>query len=248
MNAHQRSACLLSAALLSSGLGCASTPTEPQTPTWADVAPIFRGECNGCHGWNAPVTGSGERFDFFDVDVCGDAALAVAPACTLETLRKKQCAPNVLFAGSPLASSAIEMDVVPQGGAAWPHMPPQPSPALPGWEVGALERWAATPPGTPPVKGPAPPNNRPPTISVEAYPAIASAQLAFTAILDDPDDDAAIGVIEVNGLGFLMNRTGSFTVNFDSSTWPAGSQDVTAVLCDGWTAKTIDLGAVQIKH
>jgi hypothetical protein len=77
---------------------------------------------------------------------------------------------------------------------------------------------------------------------------LAGAQIAFTAILDDPDDDAAIGVIEANGYGFLMNRTGSFAVNFDSSSWPAGPQNLTAVLCDGWVNTAIPLGAVQVKH
>lgn len=214
---------------LASALGCASTPAEPQNPTWADVAPIFRGECNGCHGWTAPQTGAGERFDFFDVDVCGDAAKALGS--------------SVILAGSPLATPSIETDVVAQGGAAWPRMPPQPSPALPDWERDTIERWAGQP-----TKGPAPPGNRPPSITVEGYPSTAGAQLAFTAILEDPDDDAAIGIIEVNGYGFLMNRTGSFAVNFDSSSWPAMPQQVTAVLCDGWVSTSTQLGSVQITH
>lgn len=228
MNAPRRVGSVL-AALLFCGAGCGSTPVEPRNPTWADVAPIFRGECNGCHGWTAPQTGSSERFDFFDVSACGEAALALGS--------------GVILAGSPLATPQILTDVVPQGGDAWPRMPPQPSPTLPDWESSALERWAAQP-----VKGPPPPGNRPPAIAVEGYPATAAGKIAFTAILDDPDDDAAIGVIKVNGWGFLMNRTGSFAVNFDSSGWPAGPQDVTAVLCDGWTSTTIDLGPVQIKH
>jgi hypothetical protein len=243
MNARSLSAHVLAMASFI-GFACSSTPTEPQTPTWADVAPIFRGECNGCHGWNAAQTGAGERFDFFDVDVCGDAALAIAPECTLETLMSGECSPNVILAGSPLATPSIETDVVAQGGAAWPRMPPQPSPALPDWERGTIERWAAQP-----VKGPAPPGNQPPTITVEGYPATADAQLAFTAILEDPDDEAAIGIIEVNGLGFPMNRTGSFAVSFDSSSWPPGPQPVKVVLCDGWVANTTpNLGTVQIEH
>ena len=63
----------------------------------------------------------------------------------------------------------------------------------------------------------------------------------------DPAQDPTLDD-EVNGFGFLMNRTGSFAVDFDSSSWPAGPQDVTAVLCDGWTNTRIDLGTVQIKH
>jgi hypothetical protein len=211
-------------------VGCGSTPIEPQNPAWADVAPIFRGECNGCHGWNAGQTGGGFRFDFFDVTpaVCGDAALALGT--------------GAILAGSPLASPQIETDVVAQQGAMWPRMPPQPSPALPDWERDTIERWASQP-----VKGPPPPGNRPPTITVEDFPATAGAQIAFTAILEDPDGDSALGVIEVNGYAFLMNRTGSFEVAFDSSSWPPGPQEVKAVLCDGWTSISPDLGAVQIK-
>ncbi len=212
-------------------VGCSSTPAEPQNPAWADVAPILRGECNSCHGWTAPTTGAGYRFDFYDVtkDVCGDAYLALNS--------------GVLLAGSSLAALQIETDVVAAAGAKWPRMPPQPSPALPDWERGAIERWAGQP-----VKGPPPPGNRSPTILVSDYPAVAGKELAFTAIVDDPDGDSTIGVIEVNGLGFLMNRPGSFDVRFDSSAWPAGAQSVSAVLCDGWARANYDLGAIQIKH
>jgi hypothetical protein len=229
MTARRTSSHVLALAL-AAGLGCSATPTEPQTPTWADVAPIFRGECNSCHGWTAGQTGAGYRFDFFDVSACGEAALAIGQ--------------GVILAGSPVAAPQIEMDLVPQGSAAWPRMPPEPSPALPDWEVGALQRWAAQA-----IAGPAPPGNRPPTLSVEGYPTTAGAELAFTAILQDPDDDSAIGVIEVNGYAFLMNRTGSFAVRFDSSSWPPGPQPVKAVLCDGWVASTTpNLGTVQVKH
>jgi hypothetical protein len=213
------------------GAGCSSTPAEPQNPTWSDVAPILRGECDSCHGWTAPTTGGGFRFDFYDVtkDVCGDAALAMGQGAVL--------------AGSALATTQIETDVLVQGGASWPRMPPQPSPALPDWQRDTIERWAGQP-----VKGPPPPGNRPPTISVADFPAVAGNALAFTAIIDDPDGDSTIGVVEANGLAFLMNRPGSFAVRFDSSTWPAGSQPVEAVLCDGWTSVSDELGSVQIRH
>ena len=127
----------------------------------------------------------------------------------------------------------------------WPRMPPQPSPALPKWEHDTLERWAARP-----VKGPPPSDNRAPTITVSDFPAIAGAELAFTAVLDDPDGDSALGVIEVNGFGFLMNRSGAFSVSFPSSSWPVGPQVVKAVLCDGWSSTStveIPLGTVQVK-
>jgi hypothetical protein len=228
-----RSRCATAAGVASvlGALGCSSAPAEPQNPTWANVAPILRGECDSCHGWTAPTTGAGFRFDFYDVtkDVCGDAALAFGAGAVL--------------AGSTLASTQIGTDVVTSKGASWPRMPPQPSPALPDWERDTIERWAAQP-----VKGPPPPGNRPPSVMVSGYPAVAAKELAFTAIIDDPDGDSTIGVIEVNGLAFLMNRPGSFDVRFDSSSWSAGAQPVRAVLCDGWTSATYDLGPVQIQH
>jgi hypothetical protein len=211
--------------------GCSGTPTAPAHPTWADVSPILRGACDSCHGWTANDTGGGYRLDFFDrsTAVCGDAALALDP--------------NQFLAGSPLASGKMRDDVVTQPGEAWPRMPPQPSPALADWQQQTIERWAMDP-----VKGPPAAGNRPPTIAVGQLPAVADQQLAFTAILEDPDGDPVTGVVEINGLGFLMNRTGSFAVAFDTSGWTAGSKRMSAVVCDGWTSATIDLGPIQIKH
>ena len=238
-----RNSALLTAAALGLAAGCAAVPSAPPHPTWVDVAPILRGECGGCHGWTAQDlppnavgvrpenTGGSLRFDFYDVtaDVCGAAALAVDP--------------GVSFAGSPVATVQMETDVVPQNGARWPRMPPQPSPALPGWQIETLERWAANP-----VKGPAPPGNRPPTITVSDMPSAVDAQLAFTAIIDDPDGDSALGVIEVGGTAFLMDRPGSFNVQLDSSAWAPGQVHPTAVLCDGWAMSTTDLGPVEVQR
>jgi hypothetical protein len=223
---------------------CGPPGAAPTDPTWADVAPVVRGECVGCHGWTAsdrpadpttgihpPNTGGSVRLDFFDVTsaTCGDAALAVDPTVT--------------FAGSPGEAAQIANDVVPGPGARWPRMPLQPSPALPNFEVDTLTRWAADP-----VKGPPPPTNRPPTIDVSQMPATADTQLAFTAVTDDPDGDSVLGVIEVGDLTFLMNRPGSFAVAFDTSGFPSGVVHPTAVLCDGWVSRMVDLGPVQIQH
>jgi hypothetical protein len=213
------------------GLGCTSPPAEPESPAWADVAPIFRGECNGCHGWNAGQTGGGYRFDFFEVtpEVCGDAALALGT--------------GAILAGSPTAPPKIAADILTQPGVMWPRMPPQPSPALPKWERDTIERWTEQPVGPPPA------GNRPPTIAISNFPATANTELAFTAVIADPDGDSVLGVVEVNGLAFLMNRPGSFNVSFGSSAWPVGPQDVKAVLCDGWVRPTeVPLGKVQVKH
>jgi hypothetical protein len=243
-------------ATLLGGMGCGSPHGVPAQPTWSDVEPVLRGECVSCHGWSTSErvcpgfgdpeampscqlweggerfgTGGGLRLDFYDVtrEVCGDAVLALDP--------------SLVLAGSPTAAAQIETDVVPQNGARWPRMPPEPSPALPDWEIETLSRWASQP-----TKGPPPVGNRPPTIAVSQFPASSDAQLAFTAIIDDPDADSVLGVVEVEGLAFPMNRSGSFAVQFDSSSWPAGTVRPTAVVCDGWTSKTYDLGPVEIRH
>jgi len=243
-------------ALLAIAAGCEVTHEVPAQPTWADAAPILRGACGGCHGPTAAErvcpgfgdpeaqrscshytgderygTGGGLRFDLYDVtpEVCGDAALALVP--------------GVQLAGSPAATSKIGTDIVPQGGARFPTMPPQPSPALPDWQIQTLVRWSAAP-----TKGPPPTSNRPPTIEVSGFPPDADGQLAFTAVLADPDQDGVIGVIEVGGLAFLMDRPGSFAVALDTRDWPAGPVRPVAVLCDGWSSISYDLGPIQIRH
>lgn len=237
-------AALATLAVVATLAACGPSDAVPAHPTWADVAPIVRGECGSCHGWTAsdrpadpatgvhpPNTGGSVRLDFFDVtsEVCGDAALAVDP--------------SVAFGGSPGTAAEVAGDVEPSPGARWPRMPPQPSPALPSFEVETLERWAAAP-----VKGPPPSGNRPPTIAVSGLPASAGGALGFTAIIDDPDGDSVVGVVELENLVFLMNRPGSFAVRFDTSTVPSGVVHPTAVLCDGWTNLTADLGPVLVEH
>jgi hypothetical protein len=231
MDTGRKLGCSLLVGLLGAPAACSSPPAEPLNPSWADVAPIFRGECNSCHGWTAGQTGGGYRFDFFDASeaVCGDAALALGP--------------GIALAGSPLVAPLIVEDVLPWNGDRWPRMPPQPSPALPDWERDTIERWAVRP-----VNWPAPANNRPPTIAVAQFPATVDRQLTFTAVIDDPDGDSVLGVVEVNGLAFLMDRSGSFDVSFDTSGWPAGPQYVTSVICDGWTKVTGGPASVVVKH
>jgi len=231
------------AALLTIVVGGCGSPEVPAQPAWADVAPIVRGNCVGCHGWTAsdrppdaagvhpPNTGGGLRLDFYDVTtaVCGDAGLAMDP--------------SVPLAGSAGISPEIASDLVVQPGADVPRMPPAPYPALESWELQTIQRWASDP-----VKGLPAPGNRPPTIATNQLPSTANRQLAFTAILDDPDGDSVIGVIEVEGLAYLMNRPGAFAVAFDASAWPPGPVYPVAVLCDGWTSTTIELGPVVVQH
>jgi len=213
------------------GAACTDAHTVKLQPTWADVEPIIQGQCSACHGPTAKDTGLSYRLDFYEMSLalCGDAALALDG--------------SVVLAGSGSVPGLIQTDIETPEGGRWPRMPPLPSPALPDWELQTLERWTKSP-----TKGPPPLGNRAPTITTSKLPAVVDGKLAFTAIVDDPDGDAVVGVVEIAGLAFLMNRPGAFAVSFDASSWPAGTLRPTAVLCDGWAKTTTDLGPVQIKH
>ncbi len=232
----------LCSSLAVTAAGCGGTEDVPNHPTWAAVAPIVRGQCVSCHGWtatdrppnadgvHAPNTGGSVRLDFFDVPpaVCGDAALALDA--------------GVVLAGSAGIAKEIATDIVPRAGARFPTMPPLPTPALQDWQLQTIQRWTADP-----VKGPPPAGNRPPTIAVGQLPAVVGARLAFTAVIDDPDGDSVLGVVEMAGSAFLMNRPGAFNVSFDTSALAPGVVEPVATLCDGWTKTVIDLGPVTIQ-
>jgi hypothetical protein len=210
--------------------GCGGPPTIPEHPTWADMAPILRGECASCHGSTAFETGGGYRLDFFDMTpgVCGEAAQALGSA-------------PILAAGSaPLIKADVSLP--PTGDR--PRMPPAPGPALLPWERKMLQRWT-----TEPSKGPPPVGNRPPVIDVVGHlPATIDSRLTFTAVVDDPDGEPVIGVLKIANVLYAMNRSGSFAVDLDASGWAPGTQRLSAVLCDGWASATYDLGPIQIQH
>jgi hypothetical protein len=217
--------------LLAFGLAvaaCEGAPETPTQPTWADVAPILRGECAHCHGSRAQETGGGYRLDFYDLAACGAAAEAL---------------PRGVLAGANGTAVLIRDDVsIPPGGGR-PRMPPAPGPVLYDWERRTLQRWANSP-----VKGPPPVDNHPPTISINAMPSVVESDLDFITLVEDPDDDPVIGVIALDGVPKIgMNRTGTFSIAMDLSDRPSGTVRVTAVLCDGWMNTTVDLGPVIVE-
>jgi len=70
---------------LARGRGVLGPTHDPGAPDWADVSPLLRGECTGCHGSTANDTGGGYRLDFYDMTpaVCGEAAQALGSATIL---------------------------------------------------------------------------------------------------------------------------------------------------------------------
>jgi hypothetical protein len=211
---------------------CAPPPSAPTNPTWADVEPILRGECNHCHGGSAATTGAMGpavyRFDFYDAaaDVCGEAMGAM----DVPSLARG-------------AASLIRTDVTLTPGVPRPRMPPAPAAVLEDWQRETLQRWAERP-----VKGAPPEDNRPPRLEVRRFPASANRQLSFVALLSDPDGQSTVGVLKVRNVVYKMSRPGSFAVDLDTSSWPAGSYPVTAIVCDGWEQARYDVGQITITH
>lgn len=234
INRHCRAISLgaaIAAVALSSS--CASQdPEVPAHPTWADVEPILRTECVGCHGGSAAKTGNAGgvtyRFDFFDVTsaTCGDATGAMSGA---------------RFAAA--ASSQIAFDITSDDASLRPKMPPAPAPWLADWEWKTLLRWTHDP-----KKG-QPGSNRPPTLTITSPERLITGWFTLAVDLEDPDGDSAIGVLHIGDATLTMDRPGTFSVEVDGSQWPPGDTPVTATVCDGWSEATYDestLGSFQV--
>jgi hypothetical protein len=219
---------------------CAGPPDLPEHPTWADVEPILRGQCNHCHGATAETTGSTSaitglvagavyRLDFFDINdgTCGEAAAAIPPSA----------------AARSMATQMRESVASVNGNR--PRMPPAPAPLLSQWEREVIDRWTRMPP---PQKGGPPWTNRLPRLQIFNFPRTADAELKFTAILSDPDGDPVVGVVNAGGAVVKLDRAGSFAVTLDTAAWARGKQTLTAVLCDGWGNQTFQVGEVEIAH
>jgi hypothetical protein len=238
MAMHARLQPLLILSLALAG-ACSGAPDVPEHPTWADVEPILRGQCNHCHGATAETTGSSAaisgmagavyRLDFFDVNdgACGPAAAALAAPAAAKTV-----------------ASLMRESVASINGNR-PRMPPAPAPLLSQWEREVIDRWTRMPP---PAKGGTPWTNRMPRMQLFNFPATADATLKFSVILSDPDGDPVIGLIDAGGTPVKLDRAGSFAVSLDTSAWPKGKQTLTAILCDGWGNQAFELGQVEITH
>jgi hypothetical protein len=213
--------------------GCAPTPTAPEHPTWVDVEPILRGQCTQCHGPTAAISGSSDsavyRLDFYEMNatVCGPAAQAMSLT-------------NFAKTWAPL----IKSDVTTPPLCDRARMPPAPALGLEDWQTLTLQRW-----GDQPTKGSPGRNNRLPDIHLTASTAVVDKTLTFEAVIDDPDGEPAVGVLNIGKTVFKMDHPGAFQATIDTSAWPNGTQPISATLCDGWGFITYDnLGNVEIKH
>jgi hypothetical protein len=207
----------------------ACSPDDPPAhPTWADVEPILRAQCTGCHGATAAATGSGYRFDFYDMtqDPCGDAGAVLADV----NLAKAQ-------------SNSIATAITSTDPNVRPSMPPLPAPYLTDNEWLTLLRWTADP-----IKGDKPPNNRPPHITIDGTPTNADQMLPVNVIVTDPEGDPVVGAVKIGAQVARLDHGGAFSTTFDTSSWPEGGVPMSAVLCDGWSRVEVDLREITVRH
>ena len=222
----------LAAALLLGLPACASPPTAPERPTWADVEPIVRGECVSCHGASAATTASvgarQYRLDFYDItpETCGAAAAAVAPM------------PFASGWSQEIADAITSVD-----SNVRPRMPPAPALPLEEWEWQTILRWTGAH-----EKGPAPTGNRPPIVRMGDFVSSADKRLPISVTLSDPDGQAAVGVLTVGNFKLKMDRPGAFSGTIDTSTWDEHDFVIQATVCDGWDQASYTLGTVTVLH
>lgn len=224
-----RLACCIGGTSLALGVGlggCGPQHPVPVNPTWADVEPILRGTCTGCHGASAAVAGLSYRFDFYDMGSCGDAAGALGGQTLARGL-----------------ATLIGADVTPPGSGWRSRMPPAPMQPLPDWERETVQRWAASPARGEPRHG-----DRRPTIQLSAASATADKSLTLSAVVGDPDGESVVGVLKIGDRTMAMDRPGTFSATIDTSTWAEGTFPVSATLCDGWDSITLDLGNMRVAH
>jgi hypothetical protein len=227
----------LAAAIVFTGaLGC--VPESREHPTWVDVQPILAGECAGCHGSGADLTGSartggGVRFDFYDMkpEVCGEqVAKAIGAGRPLA----------LAHAGDIFTAVSAPEDRPDER----PRMPPPPAPFLHDWEWGTIQTWVND--GAP--KGALPPGNRAPRFRLYHDSGPADAMLDVTAVIEDPDGDPVAGVLLFGDVPLPMNRAGAFSETLDTSSWASGDRPIKAVLCDGWANVMYDVGTLTVQH
>jgi hypothetical protein len=225
---YQRHSFALLLAACASLAACAEA-VAPENPAWAEAEPILRAQCGHCHGSTARTTGAGIRFDFFDTTAnhCSEAATALASV-----------------GSARVQANAIATAITTTDPVVRPSMPPIPAPYLSDREWLTILRWTANP-----VQGNKPAANRPPRIDVSGIATSADDTLEVNVVVDDPDGEPVVGVLKVGDAVGVMDRAGSFSARFDTSTWPAGSATVSAVLCDAWSQVSFPaLHSVDIIH
>jgi hypothetical protein len=202
-----------------------------------DVQPILAGECSHCHGSTADLTGEartggGYRLDFYDMNkgVCGPATTVLGEGRAMANAY----ADDIWTAITAPADRPNER----------PRMPPSPAPYLAAWEWQTIQRWVAD--GAP--KGELPHGNQPARFRLYRDTGPADQMLDITTVIEDPDGDPIVGVLQFGAFALKMDRGGAFSARLDTSSWPVGEIMVTAVLCDGWSSVSYAVGTLTVRH
>jgi hypothetical protein len=200
----------------------------PEQPLWSDVEPILRAQCGSCHGASAAATGGGIRFDFYDLasSPCGKAATGL------------EIGGSAVMQRDLIAAAITTTDPNVR-----PIMPPLPAPFLTDDEWLTILRWTANP-----FEGDRPEGNQAPRISLAGTQLVADKTLDVYVVVDDPDGEPVVGLLEVGDHVGTMDRAGAFSARYDTSAWPDGLVDISATICDGWSQVYAPLLTVEIRH
>jgi hypothetical protein len=216
-------------ALASGWTACEAPPVVPKEPTWVDVEPIFRGQCNHCHGRTADVTGGTFRLDVFDSSDarCGEVA---------STMKSP-------IDGSFWANRAV-VSVKPDEGAR-PRMPPSPASTLEDWEVEMLTKYTASKEKLKDNKA-----NKKPTITLMGkLPDDVDNELEVNVIAGDPDDHGVVGFLKLGDEVVDLPGPGLHTVKFNTSMVMDGDElTLRGGVCDSWANTVRNLGTVTVKR
>jgi hypothetical protein len=204
----------------------ACEPTPIANPTWVDVEPIVRGTCTHCHGANDRA-GGGVRFDFFamNAEICGDASAALDARPMAHGL-----ATLIEAAITPTAAGTV-------------RMPPSPASPLNDWERETLLAWTRAP-----MLG-SPSSNHLPRVTVAGeVPRVADRAVEFTLLVDDPDGEPVVGVVQLGERTVKLDGPGAFQVTIDTASFDTGRYVARSSVCDGWELASYDLSEIVVIH
>lgn len=198
----------------------ACTPSAPESPTWADVAPILTAHCARCHG--APAIGGAPptfRLDRYD-DTLAPSGKVLGAAAMAEWIASRT-----------------------QDGSMPPRLP------LSDAEVETLARWYEQRPPTSgagpallPLRTDGVRRSAPPRLTLAASPS--GRDLALEYRLADADDAQVVGdLVARRGaaevpVGSVQSGAGAFT--FDATALPAGNYQLGATLYDATGIHLVD--------
>lgn len=209
----------------------ACTDEAPAEPTWTDVSPVLAAHCIRCHG--APALGAAPatfRLDRYDdlVTLAPDGTQRrVLGAAAMAEWIADRAADGSMPPRFPLAQHDRDL--------------------LDNWFANRAPDGDGGPPL--PLRGPAPSQNRPPSLAVTASPDERGLRLVYE--LRDPDRDRVTGQLTAQRAGAAPIPLGELHAGrgallLDTALLPAGRYELEATLDDGPGPQRRNAGALDV--